>query len=234
MTWRLAVAVSTFAVAASASAQTTPRPPHVLTRHSEPPTLFARWQPDWLGASRALEVAHRASTVAAAMGSSSGHVAAAVDVASEGVDVASSAASTHCAPAATPFRLLQGNMPWPVSQRRLNAGFGPRPRNGGRTDDRHTGWSFRLPGDASMNAVATGVVAFRGQIPGMGNVVVLDHGDLFHTVYAGLREVTLAVGDRVDAGDTVGVGGGGTVWPGEVYFELRDRGVPVDPANWLR
>lgn len=234
MTWRFAVAVCAVAVAATANAQTTPRPTHVLTTPSAPPTLFARWRPDRLGTAAAADLVGRAQALAAGLGTASGNVALATDAARRGVAESRAAASEVCAPPETPFRLLEGAMPWPVSERRLNAGFGPRPRNGGRTDDRHTGWSFRLPDDASMNAVATGIVSFCGEIPGMGNVVVLDHGDLYHTVYAGLRDVALTVGERVPSGGVVGVGGGGTVWPGEVYFEVRDRGVPVDPGNWLR
>jgi septal ring factor EnvC (AmiA/AmiB activator) len=82
--------------------------------------------------------------------------------------------------------------------------------------------------------VFRGLVVFGGEIPGLGNVVVLDHGGDYHTVYARLAAPAVSSGDILDVGASIGRGGSlaasGRV---EFYFEVRDRGVPVNPEEWL-
>jgi septal ring factor EnvC (AmiA/AmiB activator) len=65
-------------------------------------------------------------------------------------------------------------------------------------------------------------------------MIVIDHGDKRHSLYAHLAELAVAVGDRVVAGDVLGLSGSeGTEEPC-VYFEMRYQGRPEDPAGWLR
>jgi septal ring factor EnvC (AmiA/AmiB activator) len=63
---------------------------------------------------------------------------------------------------------------------------------------------------------------------------VIDHGGRHHSLYAQLSDLATSVGQRVTAGDVVGLSGqGGLESPG-VYFEMRFGGRPEDPLDWLR
>ena len=64
--------------------------------------------------------------------------------------------------------------------------------------------------------------------------MVLDHGGKYHSLYAHLADLAVEVGQKVIAGDVVGLSGqGGLESPG-VYFEVRHRGRPEDPLDWLQ
>lgn len=81
-------------------------------------------------------------------------------------------------------------------------------------------------------AVAGGKVVFAKPFRGFGNLVILDHDDGYYTLYAQASRLFKQVGEKVVAGEKVGVsgfGGGRTL-----YFEIRQRGTPLDPLQWLK
>lgn len=86
------------------------------------------------------------------------------------------------------------------------------------------------PGSAAA-AVAAGRIAFAGPFRGYGRVLILEHAGGFHTVLAGLDKVTVAVGQRVAAGEPLGTISSEPNPPPELYFEVRHDGVPVDPLG---
>ena len=79
-----------------------------------------------------------------------------------------------------------------------------------------------------------GQVAFTGWMRGLGTIVILDHGNGFMSLYAHLNTVSRQAGERIAAGTPLGAVGtsGGRSEPA-LYFEIRQRGAPVDPAAWL-
>jgi murein hydrolase activator len=82
--------------------------------------------------------------------------------------------------------------------------------------------------------VADGKVVFSGWLRGYGNLIIVDHGDGYHTVVAHLGELERKVGEEVHGGDALGpLGDTGSLKGPYVYFELRHRGVAVDPQVWL-
>ena len=78
-------------------------------------------------------------------------------------------------------------------------------------------------------APAAGRVAYAGPLAGWGQVVILDLGPGWRAVVAGLDDLTVAAGSRVEEGQALGRSGS----DGEVYFELRRDERPIDPAPWL-
>jgi septal ring factor EnvC (AmiA/AmiB activator) len=83
--------------------------------------------------------------------------------------------------------------------------------------------------------VADGGVRFAGWFRGYGQIVILDHGDQFFTVYGHLDEIGPGVGDAVRAGREIGKAGEtGSLTGPKLYFEIRRGGVPEDPGAWLR
>lgn len=104
-----------------------------------------------------------------------------------------------------------------------------------KTQTFRKGVDFGAASGDSVHAVAPGRVRFAGWFRGYGNIVILDHGDGYFTVSGHLREIFVAVGDRVAEGDTLGAAGAtGSLEGPRLYFELRAGSEPVDPADWLR
>ncbi len=124
------------------------------------------------------------------------------------------------------LELPKHSLPWPAAGRVL--------RPFGRERDPELGtWSVRqgtlfavAPG-ASVSAVAAGRVIFTGPFRSYGNVVIVDHGGSFFTVYGELADIAKSKGDDVRGGETIARAGE------RVYLEIR-RGVEaLDPAEWL-
>jgi septal ring factor EnvC (AmiA/AmiB activator) len=128
----------------------------------------------------------------------------------------------------------RGQLPWPTDGR-VVAGFGPEthPRFG--TETVRTGIDIEAPEGAPIRAVAAGTVAYRGWLKGYGNLLVLDHGDGYYTLYAHASQVLVDEGDQVKGGDLVGrVGDTGSVEGPRLHFEVRYQSRAEDPQLWLR
>jgi septal ring factor EnvC (AmiA/AmiB activator) len=131
-----------------------------------------------------------------------------------------------------PFEPLRGKLPWPVQQGKVLARFG-QPRAGGSLK-----WQGMLIGTdrgARVRAPFAGRVAYADWLPGMGLMIVLDHGGGYLSLYGHNEEVFKKVGDPVAAGDVIGAVGdtGGHNQPA-LYFEVRRGREPVNPENWLQ
>lgn len=113
-------------------------------------------------------------------------------------------------------------------------GFGPRQRRESYTTVRHTGVTWEIPKGSEVRSVADGTVAEVDRIPGYGKVVIVDHGDEHHAVYAHLDEFEVEAGQEIEDRDVVGLSGeSGSPEGPRLYFELRRRGQPVDPEEWF-
>jgi murein hydrolase activator len=87
---------------------------------------------------------------------------------------------------------------------------------------------------APVKAVAPGVVRFASWFNGYGNLVIVDHGSGYYSVYAHLAEIAVAVGQTVERGAALGtVGDTGAMGGPSLYFELRFHKQPLDPQTWL-
>lgn len=94
----------------------------------------------------------------------------------------------------------------------------------------HNGIDVGLPNGTPIAALTNGVVVIAGPRGGYGNTVVVDHGDGFTTLAAHMSAISVAVGDAVSAGETIGlVGSTGRSTGPHLHFETRLGGVPVNP-----
>lgn len=86
-----------------------------------------------------------------------------------------------------------------------------------------------------VHAVAAGRVVYASWLAGFGNILIIDHGAQYLSVYAYNQSLLRQVGDIVARGDEVARVGatGGQVEPG-LYFEIRHAGAPINPQLWLR
>jgi septal ring factor EnvC (AmiA/AmiB activator) len=137
-------------------------------------------------------------------------------------------------PPAVGLGALRGQLPWPAEGRVVTE-FGRQvhPRFGTETFRR--GVDIEADEGAPIRAVYAGTVLYRGQLKGYGNLIILDHGAGYYTLYAHASEILVEEGDRVRAGQAIGrVGETGSLEGPRLYFEVRYQGRPEDPEQWLR
>lgn len=99
----------------------------------------------------------------------------------------------------------------------------------------HEGIDFAVKTGDMIRASASGTVLFAGaRGKRFGNLVIIDHGNGWHTAYGNLARVTVKKGDPIKAGERLGIGGmAGAATRPEVHFEIRRGDKPVDPAPLL-
>lgn len=128
----------------------------------------------------------------------------------------------------------RGRLPWPVEGRVVEE-FGRQvhPRFG--TETFRTGIAIEAPEGALVRAVHAGTVLYRGWLRGYGNLIVLDHGEGYFTLYGHASALLVGEGDRVAAGQGIArVGETGSLGGARLHFEVRVQGRPEDPRVWLR
>ena len=131
-----------------------------------------------------------------------------------------------------PFSQARGKLPWPVDGRLL-ARFGES-----RGDDARAKWDgvmISANAGTQVHAVHGGRVVFADWLRGAGQLVILDHGNGYLSLYGHNQTLLKSAGDIVKAGDVISTVGnsGGQATPA-LYFAIRQQGRPSDPAQWCR
>ena len=86
-----------------------------------------------------------------------------------------------------------------------------------------------------IRSVFKGRVLYSDWFKGYGNMIIVDHGSNYYTVYAHLEETFKSKGDQVETGEVIAtVGDTGSMEGTGLYFEVRHHGKPVDPLTWLK
>lgn len=98
----------------------------------------------------------------------------------------------------------------------------------------HAGIDFAVDYGTPIAAAAQGIVIFSGWYGGYGNAVILDHGGDLTTLYAHTSELLVREGESIRAGQIIAtVGSTGLSTGPHLHFEVREKGEPVDPMNYL-
>ncbi|MGD1968864.1 MAG: peptidoglycan DD-metalloendopeptidase family protein, partial [Desulfobacterales bacterium] len=85
-----------------------------------------------------------------------------------------------------------------------------------------------------IQAVYAGKVLYADWFKGYGNMIIIDHGDNYYTVYAHIEEAFKANGDSVETGEVIAtVGDTDSISGPKLYFEVRHHGKPLDPMQWI-
>ncbi len=129
-----------------------------------------------------------------------------------------------------PFQRVKGKLPWPVKGPLL-ARFGQL-RAGGPL--KWQGLLISSARGAQVRAPFHGRVVYADWLPGLGLLIVLDHGGGFMSLYGHNEQLYRKVGDRVAPGDALAAVGeiAGVGKPG-LYFEIRKGRQVLNPAEWL-
>jgi septal ring factor EnvC (AmiA/AmiB activator) len=134
------------------------------------------------------------------------------------------------------FAKGRGRLDWPVEGAVVGR-FGPErhPRFG--TTTLNNGIDIAAAAGTPARAVARGRVDYTSDdFAAFGQVVVVNHGDGFYTLYGHLSEILVRQGQEVQPGQPIGrVGDSGTSLKGMVlHFEVRKGGSALDPEGWLK
>lgn len=124
---------------------------------------------------------------------------------------------------------LKPGLRWPVKGQ-VMARFGTNRPEGGVW----RGVLLRASEGASVQVVASGTVVYANWLRGFGNLIIIDHGQQYLSVYAYNQSLLKQIGDAVEVGETIALAGstGGQV-DSALYFEIRHRGSAVDPVQFL-
>ncbi|MGH8737957.1 MAG: murein hydrolase activator EnvC family protein [Burkholderiales bacterium] len=128
------------------------------------------------------------------------------------------------------FSDLRGKLRLPV-RGELIGRFGTPRRTGGIN---LKGLFIRAAEGQPVRAIAAGQVVFADWMRGFGNLLIIDHGEGYLSVYANNESLLRQVGDVVAPGEPVAtVGATGGNQESGLYFELRHLGKPFDPLTWV-
>lgn len=129
-----------------------------------------------------------------------------------------------------PFSKLRGKLPLPLGGGKVVSGYG-------KGFDRLSGLQIFKKGIEIMGqksqpvvAISSGRVAFSGELPNYGQVIIIDHGDHFYSLLGHLGSLQKKTKDWVGAGDLIGQT---DIQGTPIYFEIRSRNVAVNPLQWV-
>lgn len=129
-----------------------------------------------------------------------------------------------------PFKQLKGKLSLPVKGKVTNRFNAARP-------DSTVSWRglfLRTSSGNAVKAIAAGQVVFADWLRGFGNLLIVDHGSNYMSLYGYNETLYKQVGDIIKGGDTIAtVGNSGGSKEFGLYFELRHKSKPFDPMKWM-
>lgn len=134
-------------------------------------------------------------------------------------------------PTDSAFGRLKGKLRLPVVGELTNRFGGPR-------EDSGLSWKglfITAPAGREVRAIAPGRVVYSDWLRGFGNLMIVDHGDGYMSLYGNNEALLKQVGEETRSGDTIAaVGNSGGNPDSGLYFELRYQGRPFDPLPWVK
>jgi murein DD-endopeptidase MepM/ murein hydrolase activator NlpD len=123
---------------------------------------------------------------------------------------------------------------WPL-RGPMSSPFGSRVHPVFKTKSFHSGLDIAAPRGTPIKAAAPGEVLFEGWMRGYGQVIIIDHGRNYSTVYAHMSSTRVKEGTVVNAGTVVGaVGDTGTTTGYHLHFEVRVGSTAKNPLDYLK
>ncbi len=136
-------------------------------------------------------------------------------------------------PSGKGFAVLRGKLIFPVEGRILST-FGKNENPKFNTFTVQKGIEIEAPLGTEIRAIYQGRVLYSDWFKGYGKILIMDHGEGYYTLFGYVSNLLKKVGDDVRAGEVVAlVGDTGSLKGPCLYFEIRHRGKPLDPLEWL-
>jgi len=127
------------------------------------------------------------------------------------------------------FASMKGKLRLPVKGE-LVASFGARRADG----PNWKGLFIKAAEGAEVKAIAAGEIIFADWMRGFGNLLVVDHGGQYMTIYGNNQSLLKRPGDKLKAGEVIAtVGNSGGNEQSGLYFEMRYQGRAIDPSSWM-
>lgn len=126
-----------------------------------------------------------------------------------------------------PFSAARGRMVYPAAGS-VVVSFGGSDSAG----ESSKGITLETRSGAQVVAPFDGRVVFAGPFKGYGRILIIGHGDGYHSLVAGLDKIDSSVGQWLVAGEPIGTMPAGEAKP-RLYLELRHDGQPINPLPWL-
>ncbi len=132
------------------------------------------------------------------------------------------------------FEKVAGDIKWPCKGQVIST-FGNQVNPKYGTTVKNNGIDIKAPLGTPVHSVAKGKVVYNDRFLGYGNVVLLDHGKGYYSLYAHLQEIRVNLKDVVEKDQVVGtVGDTGSLEGPKLHFEIRENGKPVNPVPFLK
>jgi len=132
-----------------------------------------------------------------------------------------------------PLKALKGLLKMPVKGKIVTS-FGSFKNPKYNVVNFRSGIDIKAPRGEPIRAVHGGKVIFSSWLKGYGNMIIVDHGYNYYTVYAHIEKRLKEKGEFVETEEKIGtVGDTGSLTGSTLYFEVRHHGKPLDPKKWL-
>lgn len=132
------------------------------------------------------------------------------------------------------FTQLKGKLLWPADGK-IAIPYGSHKDPQFDTPVFRNGIHIQTDSFGDTRAVYGGKVIFAEWFKGFGQLVIINHGSGYHTLYGNLSEIFSKVGDIIKENQVIGkVGTSGVLNAQGIYFEIRYKGKPLDPVQWLK
>jgi len=132
------------------------------------------------------------------------------------------------------FSAHKGLLIIPVKGRIISL-FGPYKNRKYNITNFRNGIDIKADKGEPIRSVFQGKVLYSSWFKGYGNMVIIDHGNNYYTIYAHLEEIFKSKGDAVETREVIAtVGDTGSMEGAKLYFEVRHHGKPENPLGWLK
>ena len=112
--------------------------------------------------------------------------------------------------------------------------FGRKWNNELKTTTNNTGIDIKGKPGTQIYAVMGGIVTTITDIRGYGNIIIIDHGGDFFTIYSHVTKIQTNVDSEVRAGDIIAyMGDSGSFNGSKLHFEIWEKDQKLDPEKWL-
>ena len=125
---------------------------------------------------------------------------------------------------------LKGSLDWPLNGKVIKR-FGER-RSG---DIKWNGILISSSKSLPIKAINNGDILYSGYLNGYGNIIIIDHGKNYYSLYGNNTKNLVQTGMRIQKGDIIAFSGNsGNISPNALYFEIRYKAEPQNPLKWLK